>query len=81
MVLAYHFGIVGLLLSAINSSLSDILESEDTLVYSLTINGCRGEEDSQTSTTAKGSSWNWTLISMKYLLVLKLISLYPFESL
>ena len=47
---------------------------------SITINGCGGEEDSPTSTAAKGSSSNWTLISMKYLLVLKLISLYPSES-
>ena len=32
-----------------------------------------------TSTTTKGSSLNWAILSMKYFLVLKLISLYPFE--
>ena len=79
MVFATHFGIAGLLGSETKLSLSDISESENSLVSSLTINHCGGEEDSPTSTPTKGSSSNWTLISMKYLLVLKLISFYPFE--
>ena len=69
MVLSSHFGLVGMLGYEINSSLWDISESENSLVSLLTINGCGGEEDSPTSTVAKGSSSNWTLLSMKYLLV------------
>ena len=58
MVLPAHFVIVGILGYEINSSLSDISESANSLVSSLTINGSSGEEDSPTSTAAKGSSWN-----------------------
>ena len=56
MVFATHFGLVGLLGYAIKSSLSDISESENSLVSPLTINGSGGEEDSPTSTATKGSS-------------------------
>ena len=58
MVFAAHFGLVGLLGSAIKSSLSDISESANSLVSPLKINGSGGEEDSLTSTATKGSSWN-----------------------
>ena len=58
MVFAAHFGLVGLLGSAIKSSLSDISESANSFVSSLTFNGSGGEEDSPTSIAAKGSSWN-----------------------
>ena len=50
------FGLVGLLGSAIKSSLSDISESVNSLISSLTFSGSGGEEDSPTSTTTKGSS-------------------------
>ena len=56
MVFGADFGLVGLLGSAIKSSLSDISESAYSLVSPLTINGSGGEEDSPTSTVAKGSS-------------------------
>ena len=52
MVFVSHFGIVGLLGYEIKSSLSEIPESENSLVSSITINGCGGEEDSLTSTAA-----------------------------
>ena len=58
MFFAAHFGLVGLLGSAIKSSLLDILDSENSTISSLTFNGSGGEEDSPTSTVAKGSSWN-----------------------
>ena len=58
MVFSAHFGFVLLLVSAIKSSLLDISESANSLVSTLTINGSGGEEDSPTSTTTKGSSWN-----------------------
>ena len=53
-----HFGLVGQLGSEIKSSLSDISESENSFTSSLTFSGSGGEEDSPTSTAAKGSSWN-----------------------
>ena len=53
MVFAAHFGLVGLLGSVIKSSLSDILESESSLVSPLAINGSGGVEDSPTSTATK----------------------------
>ena len=58
MVFAAHFGLVGMLGSEIKSLLLDISESSDPFVSSLTFNGSGGEEDSPTSTTARGSSWN-----------------------
>ena len=58
MVFSYHFGLVGMLGYAIKSSLSDISESANLFVSPLTFNGSSGEEDSPTSTVAKGSSWN-----------------------
>ena len=58
MVFYSHFFLLGMLGYAIKSSLLDISESENSLVYSLTINGSGGEEDSPTSIVAKGSSWN-----------------------
>ena len=42
MVLYSHFGLVGMLGSAINSSLSYIAESENSLVSSLTVRGGGG---------------------------------------
>ena len=65
MVFDAHFSLLGLSGYAIKSSLSDISESTNSFVSPLTFNGSGGEEDSPTSTTAKGSSWNWTLLSMK----------------
>ena len=58
MVLDSHFSILGMSVSSINSSLSDISESANSLFYSLTIDGYGGEEDSPTSTASKGSSSN-----------------------
>ena len=58
MVLAAHFGLVGMLGYTIKSSLSDISESTNSLVSSLTFSGCGDEEDSPTSVVAKGSSSN-----------------------
>ena len=58
MVLDSHFGLVWILGYSIKSSLSDISESEKSLVSSLAINGRGGEEDSPTSTAAKDSSSN-----------------------
>ena len=58
MVLDAHFGLVGMLGSEIKSSLLDILELAKSLVYSLTISGYGGEDDSPTSTAAKGSCSN-----------------------
>ena len=62
MVSIDHFCLVEMLGSAIKSSLSDMSESTNSLFSSLTINGSGGEEESPTSTIAKGSSWNRTLI-------------------
>ena len=50
MVFAAHFGLVGLL------GYTNISESENSFVSSLTFNGPGGEEDFPTSTGAKGSS-------------------------
>ena len=54
MVLVSHFGLVGLLGYEIKSSLSNISESSNSFFSSLTFNGSGGEEDSPTSTVAKG---------------------------
>ena len=58
MVFDAHFVLIGLSGYAIKSSLLNISESANSFVSSLTFNGSGGEEDSPTSTTAKGSSWN-----------------------
>ena len=58
MVFAAYFVLVGLSVSTIKLSLSNISESSNSFVSSLTFNGYGGEEDSPTSTVAKGSSWN-----------------------
>ena len=79
MVFDTHFGLIGLSIYAIKSSLSDISESANSFVSSLTFNGYGGEEDFPTANAGKGSSWNWTLLSLKDLFVLKFIILYPFE--
>ena len=39
-------------------NISDISESANSFVSSLTFNGSGGEEESPTSTATKGSSWN-----------------------
>ena len=58
MVLDTHFFLVGISIYSIKSSLSDISESANSFVSSLTFNGYGGEEDSPTSNAGKGSSWN-----------------------
>ena len=54
MVFTAHFGLVGMSGSEIKSSLLDISESSNSFVSSLTFNGSGGEEESPTSTAAKG---------------------------
>ena len=56
MVFDAHFDLVGMLGYAIKSSLLDISESASSTISSLTFNGYGSEEDSPTSTAAKGSS-------------------------
>ena len=58
MVFYSHFGLVGMSISTIKSSLSDISESANSFVSSLTFNGYGGEEDFPTANASKGSSWN-----------------------
>ena len=58
MILYSEFGTLGMLGYKINSSLPDILEPTNSLVSSLTINCCGGEDDFPTSAAAKGSFSN-----------------------
>ena len=57
MVFDSHFVLVGILGSAIKSSLSYILESSNPLVSSITINGSSDEDSSRDFSLATGKEW------------------------